>query len=105
MVFIAPKTPLNVPPGTKFDAVTGPPCPGHPGFFVCPNKFSCAPIGGVCCSGAHACNAGLFCDHFIAGNCIRPGDPRFCPGTGDVATGIAVHCRPGLSCGPNNVCR
>jgi len=100
MVFvnILPRTPLDIPPGTRLTALGGPPCPGRPGFFLCPNKFSCAPLGGVCCPGAGACNAGAFCDHFIPNHCILPSDSRFCAGTGDQRTGIAAHCAPGLAC-------
>ena len=105
MITIAPKTALAIPPGTEFTAVQGPACPNHPGFFLCPNKFTCAPIGGVCCPGAGSCNAGTFCDAFIVGNCIVPGDPRFCPGTGDVATGTSLHCDVGLTCIGGNLCQ
>ena len=105
MITVAPKTALNIPPGTEMTAINGPPCPNQPGFFLCPNKFSCAPIGGVCCPGAGSCNAGTFCDEFIPGNCIVPGDARFCPGTGNVATGLAMHCAPGLTCIANNLCQ
>jgi hypothetical protein len=104
MIVVPPRTPINIPPGTQLTALAGPPCPGNPGMFLCPNKFTCAPIGGVCCPGAGACRRGLFCDHFIAGNCIGPGDPRFCPGSAQVAVGEAAHCAPGLTCGPNG-CR
>lgn len=104
MIVVPPRTPLNIPPGTQLTALAGPPCPGRPGMFLCPNKFSCAPIGGVCCPGAGACNRGQFCDHFIAGNCLGPGDPRFCPGSAQVAVGEAAHCAPGMTCGPNG-CR
>jgi hypothetical protein len=105
MTTIAPKTVLNIPPGTEFSAVRGPPCPNQPGFFLCPNKFSCAPIGGVCCPGAGSCNAGSFCDQYIAGNCVAAGDPRFCRGSGNIATGLALHCAPGMTCGTNNLCQ
>jgi hypothetical protein len=104
MVVVPPKSPVNIPPGTKLTALAGPPCPGHPDMFLCPNKFSCAPIGGVCCPGAGACGRGAFCDHFIAGNCIRPGEPRFCAGSANLQVGEAAHCAPGLTCGPNG-CR
>ena len=53
---------LDIKPGTELTATSGPPCPGNPGFFLCPNKFNCAPAGGVCCPGAGTCNAGTFCD-------------------------------------------
>jgi len=105
MIVLPPRTLLNIPPGTKLTATSGPPCPGNPGFFLCPNKFSCAPLGGVCCPGVGACNAGSFCDHFIPGNCILPSDARFCPGTGNVKTGLATHCAPGLACIGNNLCQ
>jgi hypothetical protein len=105
MIVIPPRTKLDIPPGTQLTAVAGPPCPGHPGHFLCPNKFNCAPIGGVCCPGAGTCNAGMFCDAFIAGNCIRPGDARFCPGTGNVAQGTSLHCAPGQTCIANNQCQ
>jgi hypothetical protein len=105
MVVLPPKTPLNIPPGTELTALAGPPCPGHPGFFLCPNKFTCAPNGGVCCPGAGgACGPGLFCDHFVAGNCITAGNPRFCsalPGQ----PGQATHCDVGLTCVGNNMCQ
>lgn len=105
MIVIPPRTPLNIPPGTNFTALAGPPCPGNPGMFLCPNKFSCAPIGGVCCPGAGACAKGAFCDHWNQNSCILPNDARFCPGTGDPATGIATHCAPGLACIGNNLCQ
>jgi len=96
---------LNVvPPGTKFGATSGPECPGQPGFFQCPNKFTCAPVGGVCCPGAGSCGAGSFCDRFAAGNCIATGDPRICPGTENPVTGIALHCGPASVCLPGNFC-
>jgi hypothetical protein len=98
---VPPKTPLNIPPGTQLTALAGPPCPGHPDMFLCPNKFSCAPIGGVCCPGANACKRGEFCDHFVAGACIGPGNPRFCPGSANLAAGEGAHCAVGLTCGPN----
>ena len=105
MSTVPPKTVLVIPPGTEFTALAGPPCPNQPGFFLCPNKFTCAPIGGVCCPGAGSCNAGTFCDAFIAGNGIVPGDPRFCPGTGNVTTGTSLHCDVGLTCVANNLCQ
>jgi hypothetical protein len=101
IVVVPPKTPLNIPPGTQLTALSGPACPGHPDMFLCPNKFSCAPIGGVCCPGANACKHGEFCDHFVAGACIGPGNPRFCPGTANMAAGEGAHCDVGLTCGPN----
>jgi hypothetical protein len=104
VVVVPPKTPLNIPPGTQLTALAGPPCPGHPDMFLCPNKFSCAPIGGVCCPGANSCKRGEFCDHFIAGACIGPGNPRFCPGSANLAAGEGAHCDVGLTCGPNG-CR
>jgi hypothetical protein len=110
MVFVnvPPRTPFNLPPGTILRAVGGgTPCPGSPGFFLCPNGFSCAPLGGVCCPGAGACNAGSFCDMFVSNHCILPSDVRFCPGTGDQRTGLATHCAPGLACigSANNPCQ
>jgi hypothetical protein len=51
MITIRPGTIIVIPPGTQLTAVTGPPCPMQPGFFLCPNKFSCAPVGGVYCPG------------------------------------------------------
>ncbi len=104
-ITIAPKTKLTIEPGTELTATTGPPCPGRPGFFLCPNKFSCAPAGGVCCPGAGICNAGTFCDLFVRKNCIAPGNPRFCPLSGNVKTGISLHCPPGKWCGPGNTCQ
>jgi hypothetical protein len=95
---VPPRIVINVPPGTQFTATQGPPCPGNPGFFLCPNRFSCAPLGGVCCPGAHACNGGTFCDKFVRNFCIGPGNPRFCAGTGDVRTGSALHCPVGKTC-------
>ena len=105
-VFVLPPgTKLDIPPGTRFTALQGPPCPGQPGMFLCPNKFSCAPAGGVCCPGAGSCNAGLFCDAFVQGACVAPGDARFCPGTGNVVTGTSLHCAPGLACISGNQCQ
>ena len=52
MITVRRGTTILIPPGTQLTAVTGPPCPMQPGFFLCPNKFSCAPVGGVCCPGA-----------------------------------------------------
>ena len=101
---IVPRTRFDIPPGTELTATTGPPCPGNPGFFLCPNKFNCAPAGGVCCPGAGACNAGTFCDQFVTGICIVPGNPRFCPGSGNVKTGLSLHCPVGMACGPGNMC-
>jgi hypothetical protein len=103
-ITIAPKTKLDIKPGTQLTATNGPPCPGNPGFFLCPNKFSCAPAGGVCCPGAGTCSAGTFCDLFVKGNCIVPGNPRFCPGSGNIKTGLSLHCPPGKSCGAGNLC-
>ena len=103
-ITLAPKTKLSIEPGTELTATTGPPCPGHPGFFLCPNKFNCAPAGGVCCPGAGTCNAGTFCDLFVSKNCITPANARFCPGSGNVQTGISLHCPPGKSCGAGNLC-
>lgn len=95
---------VSVPPGTKITATSGPPCPGQPGYFLCPNKFSCAPAGGVCCPGAGSCAPGLFCDKFVPNACIGPGDPAFCAGTGNPLTGISLHCAPGSICLPGNIC-
>lgn len=103
MTQIPPKMLVVIPPGTEFTATSGPPCPGNPGMFLCPNRFSCAPIGGVCCPGVGTCGAGLFCDHFIRGNCIGPGNPRFCAPTG--VPGVADHCNVGLTCVGNNLCQ
>ena len=97
-VFIRPGTRLDVPPGTRLTATSGPPCPGNPGFFLCPNKFTCAPDGGVCCPGAGACDAGTFCDRFINAACIGAGDVRFCTGSGNLVTGVSLHCEPGKQC-------
>lgn len=104
MTQVPPKMLVIVTPGTKYTAVQGPPCPGQPGFFLCPNKFACAPAGGVCC-GAGACNAGTFCDKFARNTCIGPGNPRFCAGSGDVRTGVALHCPIGKSCVGGNRCQ
>ena len=95
---------FSVPPGTKLTATSGPPCPGQAGFFLCPNKFTCAPNGGVCCPGAGSCAGGTFCDKFIANACIGPGDPAFCAGTGNPLTGVSLHCAPGSTCLPGNFC-
>ena len=103
-ITIAPSTDFMIDPGTELTATAGPPCPGFPGYFLCPNKFNCAPAGGVCCPGAGACSAGTFCDLFIANNCIVPGNPRFCPGTGNIQTGISLHCPPGKVCIAGNLC-
>jgi hypothetical protein len=103
MMQVPPRMQLDIPPGTQFTAVGGPPCPGSPGFFLCPNRFSCAPIGGVCCPGVGGCAAGTFCDHFIPNNCIGPGNPRFCSPTG--TPGIAAHCDVGLTCLGGNNCQ
>jgi hypothetical protein len=106
-VFVLPPgTKLDIAPGTQFTATAGPPCPGRPGEFLCPNKFQCAPLGGVCCPGVGACGQGLFCDQFILGSCIAPGDARFCPGTANApGLGLAVHCAPGLTCVGGNMCQ
>jgi hypothetical protein len=98
---VPPRVPLNVTPGTQLLATSGPPCPGSPGFFLCPNKFSCAQVGGVCCPGAGACKAGSFCDRFVVGHCISQTNPRFCPGTGNQRTGISMHCPVGKTCAGN----
>jgi len=103
LIQVPPRMQLDIPPGTQFTAVSGPPCPGSPGFFLCPNRFSCAPIGGVCCPGVGGCAAGLFCDHFIPNNCIGPGNPRFCAPMG--TPGIAAHCDVGLTCIGSNNCQ
>ncbi len=102
---VPPRTRLDIPPGTQFTATSGPPCPGAPGMFLCPNKFTCAPIGAVCCQGAGSCGPGLFCDLFVAGACIAPGDSRFCPGTGNTVAGTSLHCAPGLTCISNSQCQ
>jgi hypothetical protein len=104
MTQVPPKMLVIITPGTKYTAVQGPPCPGHPGFFLCPNKFACAPAGGVCC-GAGACNAGTYCDKFARNSCIGPGNPRFCAGSGNVQTGVALHCPIGKSCVGGNRCQ
>jgi hypothetical protein len=98
---VPPRVPVNVPPGTQLLATSGPPCPGNPGFFLCPNKFNCAPIGGVCCPGAGTCKPGSFCDRFVVGHCINQSSPRFCPGTGNQRTGISMHCPIGKTCSGN----
>jgi hypothetical protein len=103
MMQVPPRMQLDIPPGTQFTAIGGPPCPGSPGFFLCPNRFSCAPIGGVCCPGVGGCAAGLFCDHFIPNNCIGPGNPRFCAPEG--TPGIATHCDVGMTCLGGNNCQ
>ncbi len=104
LITVRPGTLVVIPPGTKLTATSGPPCPGQPGFFLCPNKFTCAQDGGVCCPGAGSCAPGTFCDRFIPLSCIGPGDPAFCPGTGNVLTGFSLHCAPGQTCGPGNLC-
>lgn len=103
-VTIKPGSPVSVKPGTKLTATDGPPCPNQPGFFLCPNKFSCAPDGGVCCPGAGACAAGTFCDRFVPNSCISPASPSFCQGTGNPVTGVSLHCAPGSQCLPGNFC-
>ncbi len=103
-IFVRPGTALGIPPGTRLTATSGPPCPGNPGFFLCPNRFTCAPVGGVCCPGAGACNAGTFCDKFINAACIAPGSPRFCAGSGNPVTGVSLHCAPGKACAVGNLC-
>ena len=103
-VFVKPGTKFVIPPGTQLTATSGPPCPGQPGFFLCPNKFTCAPNGGVCCPGAGACKPGNFCDKFVNNACISPANPRFCKGTGNPVTGTSLHCAPGKVCIPGNVC-
>lgn len=103
-ITVKPGSPNSVKPGTKLTATSGPPCPNQPGFFLCPNKFSCAPDGGVCCPGAGACKAGTFCDRFIPNSCISPASASFCQGTENPATGTALHCAPGSQCLPGNFC-
>ncbi len=103
-VFVRPGTIFVIQPGTRLTATSGPPCPGNPGFFLCPNKFTCAKNGGVCCPGAGACAPGAFCDKFINASCIGPGNPRFCAGTGNPVTGTSLHCAPGKVCGAGNLC-
>jgi hypothetical protein len=102
IIQVPPGVQIDIPPGTEFTAVAGPPCPGRPGFFICPNQFDCAPIGGVCCPGVGTCNPGLFCDHFVHGACIGPGNPRFCSANND---GTATHCDVGLTCTGSNICQ
>jgi hypothetical protein len=102
IVTVRPRTPIVIAPGTQLTATAGPPCPGQPGFFLCPNKFSCAPDGGVCCPGVGACSRGLFCDRFIAGSCISPADRAFCKGSENPKTGVSLHCAPGKTCNPAN---
>lgn len=97
-VFVRPGTSLDIPPGSLLTATSGPPCPGNPGFFLCPNRFTCAPVGGVCCPGVGACNAGSFCDKFINAACIGTGSLRFCAGSGNPVTGKSLHCAPGKKC-------
>jgi hypothetical protein len=101
---VPPRTIIVIPPGTQLTHVQGPPCPGNPGFFLCPNRFTCAPLGGVCCKGAHSCNGGTFCDVFVRGACIGPGSPRFCPGSGNVRAGMGLHCPVGKTCIGGNRC-
>jgi hypothetical protein len=104
---IAPGVPITIPPDAPPFTATGggPPCdPNDAGSFLCPNGFSCAPSGGVCCPGAGSCAGGNFCDAFVSLSCISAQDLRFCQGTGDVSTGIALHCAPGLSCDASNLC-
>jgi hypothetical protein len=97
---VPPKMLVVITPGTQFTATQGPPCPGNPGFFLCPNKFSCAPLGGVCCT-VGACGPGAFCDKFVRNHCIGAGNPRFCAGSGDQKSGIALHCPIGKTCSGN----
>lgn len=105
MTQIPPRPLLDIPPGTLFTAIAGPPCPGNPGMFLCPNRFTCAPLGGVCCPGVGSCGVGMFCDHFVPGACIGPGNPRFCAGTGINGDGTGTHCDVGLTCIGNNLCQ
>lgn len=102
MTQVPPGVQIDIAPGTLFTAISGPPCPGSPGMFLCPNQFDCAPIGGVCCPGAGTCGVGMFCDHFVPGACIGPGNPRFCSANND---GTATHCDVGLTCVGNNTCQ
>ncbi len=104
-VTIAPQTKFIIDPGTELTATTGPPCPGFPGFFVCPNKFNCAPAGGVCCPGAGTCDYGKFCDLWVKNRCIVAANPRVCPGSGNLKTGMSLHCAPGERCLPGDICR
>jgi hypothetical protein len=103
MTGVPPRMLVIIPPGTQYNATSGPPCPGNPGAFLCPNKFSCAPIGGVCCT-VGSCNAGFYCDKFVHNFCIGPGNPRFCAGTGDQRAGTALHCPVGKTCIGGNQC-
>ncbi len=106
-VVIPPGTQVSLPGGTQLTATTGPACPSTPGFFLCPDMVSCAPVGGVCCPMGGSCNAGDFCDWAIPNNCVSstPGaNPRFCPGSGDPVTGIALVCPIGMSCDSANLC-
>jgi hypothetical protein len=100
-----PRIQVVIAPGTQFTPVAGPPCPGDPSKFLCPNKFTCIPPGGVCCPGAGACNPGFFCDAFARGNCIGPGNSRFCNGSQNPRTGIALHCPIGKTCIAGNLCQ
>ena len=105
MITVRPGTTIVIPPGTQLTAVTGPPCPMQPGFFLCPNKFSCAPVGGVCCPGANSCGPGFACDR-NSNLCIGPGNVEFCQASLNPATGIALQCPPGIPCSgaPANTC-
>jgi hypothetical protein len=107
VVFIVPPgTKLNIPPGTQFTATSGPPCPGQPGMFLCPNHNECAPVGGVCCRGHGACGSGSFCDPVLINSCITPGDARFCPGSANTPQiGEAMACQPGQTCISGNMCQ
>ncbi len=105
MTQVPPGVGIDIPPGTQFTAISGPPCPGSPGMFLCPNQFDCAPIGGVCCPGAGTCGQGMFCDKFIPGACIGPGNSKFCAGTGINGDGTGMHCNVGLTCIGNNLCQ
>jgi hypothetical protein len=105
MTQVPPKMLIVIPPGTQFTATAGPPCPGNPGMFLCPNRFSCVPLGGVCCPGVGGCPAGQFCDRFVLGACIGSGNPRFCAGTDNLGDGTGMHCDVGLTCIGNNRCR
>ncbi len=97
-ITVRPDTIIAITPGTSMSATSGPPCPGQPGFFLCPNRFSCAPVGGVCCPGVGACAPGTFCDRFVPNACIGAGNPRFCAGSGNPLTGVSLHCAPGSVC-------
>jgi hypothetical protein len=98
-ISITPGTAIKIAPGTKITATQGTPIASMPGFFLCPNKFSVRPEGGVCCPGAGACAAGSACSAF-GSFCVPLAAPEMCKGTFNAITGVALHCSLGTACNP-----